>query len=250
MLEEARDGLIDRDVAETLSRTGFEAAIKSSDLRTVWQSPGWPALGNLASGTMLHLGDRASIRSDPALANPLMQWKRSVVTASTALADGRTLEARAAFGPRIAPLLGKVGYLFGAGLVWLTASAAIAGVLASRFAKDLERLKSAAERAQAAFDRLDTDDDDKISKEEFFKFNGLPPRPDAPRPPKPQHNSPKPTPPGPPALPEALKAFDTDCNGILSRGEMAAASKAGTWPGRPKPPVGGEGGGQPPGGGQ
>lgn len=150
LLEEARDGLIDREVAETLSRTGFEAAIKSSDLRTVWQSPGWPALGNLASGTMLHLGDRASIRSDPTLANPLMQWKRSVVTASTALADGRTLEARAAFGPRIAPLLGKVGYLFGAGLVWLTASAAIAGVLASRFAKDLERLKSAAERAQAA----------------------------------------------------------------------------------------------------
>ena len=150
LLEEARDGLIDRDVAETLSRTGFEAAIKSSDPRTAWQSPGWPALGNLETGSTLHLGDRASIRSDPGLANPLMQWKRSVVIASTALGDGRSLEARAAFGPRIAPLLGKVGYLFGAGLVWMTASAAIAGVLASRFAKDLERLKSAAERAQAA----------------------------------------------------------------------------------------------------
>lgn len=107
-----------------------------------------------------------------------------------------------------------------------------------------------ADRAKAAFDRLDTDDDDKISKDEFFKFNGLPPRPDAPRPPKPQHNSPKPKPPVPPALPEALKAFDTDGNGILSRAEIAAAIKAGTWPGRPKPPVDGGGGDQPPVGGQ
>ncbi|MBN1242019.1 MAG: response regulator [Spirochaetales bacterium] len=149
LLEEHRSGGIDLAVAATLSRTGFEAGIRSSDPRTAWQSPGWPALGNLASGAILHRGERASIRSDPHLANPLVKWKRAVVLAELTLDADRTLEVRAPFGPRIASLLSRVGYLFAAGLVWMTFSAMIATVLASRFAKDLERLRLAAERAQA-----------------------------------------------------------------------------------------------------
>jgi Ca2+-binding EF-hand superfamily protein len=93
-----------------------------------------------------------------------------------------------------------------------------------------------AERAKAAFDRLDADDDSKISKAEFLKFNGLLPRPHAPRPPKLRPDVAKPKPPVLPPLPEGLQQFDTDGNGILSRGEIESAIKAGTWPLRPKPP--------------
>ena len=92
------------------------------------------------------------------------------------------------------------------------------------------------ERAKAAFDRLesDEDEDDVLSLDEFLKFHGLPLRPD--RPDKPDRDKPKPERPERPALPEKLKAFDTNNDGILSRDEIKAAIEAGTWPGRPKPP--------------
>lgn len=92
-------------------------------------------------------------------------------------------------------------------------------------------------RAAAAFDRLDADDNDLISEAEFLKFSGLPTRPDAVHKPKPRPAVPKPKPPQPPVLPEALKKFDLDGNGILSRREIESAIKAGTWPVRPRPPA-------------
>jgi Ca2+-binding EF-hand superfamily protein len=94
-----------------------------------------------------------------------------------------------------------------------------------------------AERAQAAFDRLDTDENGFISWEEFLKFHGLPLRPNVPPPSKPRPETPKPKPPYPPNLPDALKKLDTDGDGILSREEMREAIKNGDWPVRPKPPT-------------
>lgn len=103
------------------------------------------------------------------------------------------------------------------------------------------------ERAKAAFDRLesDEDEDEVLSLDEFLKFHGLPLRPPGPRPGKPDRDKPKPERPERPerpALPEQLKPFDTNNDGILSREEIKAAIEAGTWPGRPKPPGDGEDG--------
>ena len=93
------------------------------------------------------------------------------------------------------------------------------------------------ERARNAFNRIDADDDDKISKEEFLKAclhgNSAPPR--GPRPPK----RPKPPETPNPGLPELLKPFDLNEDGVLSREEIGKAIEDGTWPPHPRPRVGG-----------
>jgi len=96
-----------------------------------------------------------------------------------------------------------------------------------------------AERAAAAFDRLDANDDDQIGEDEFLRFSGLPPRPDAPRPPKLRPDTSKPRPPVIPPLPGHLQAIDLDGNGILSRAEILQAMEDGKWPPRPTPPTDG-----------
>jgi len=97
------------------------------------------------------------------------------------------------------------------------------------------------ERAKAAFDRLesDEDEDEVLSLDEFLNFHGLPPHRPGPRPGKPDRDKPKPERPERPerpALPDKLKPFDTNNDSILSRDKIKAAIEAGTWPGRPKPP--------------
>ena len=95
------------------------------------------------------------------------------------------------------------------------------------------------ERAKAAFDRIDSDDDGEISWEEFLKAYGhgkaAPPRGPKPgRPVKPE----RPERPDVPGLPEQLKPFDLNGDGVLSREEIETAIADGTWPvpHRPKPP--------------
>jgi Ca2+-binding EF-hand superfamily protein len=95
------------------------------------------------------------------------------------------------------------------------------------------------ERAKAAFARIDSDDDDKISWEEFLKAYGhgkaAPPRGPKPgRPVKPE----RPERPEVPGLPEQLKPFDLNGDGVLSGEEIQKAIADGSWPvpHRPKPP--------------
>jgi Ca2+-binding EF-hand superfamily protein len=83
-----------------------------------------------------------------------------------------------------------------------------------------------AERAERLFNHCDADGDGLMSKEEFLKCLGYAPRAEPPRPPKPR----PPQPPGPHPLPDFLKPFDLNGDGILSRDEIQKAIADGTWP--------------------
>jgi Ca2+-binding EF-hand superfamily protein len=89
------------------------------------------------------------------------------------------------------------------------------------------------ETVERLFNHCDADDDGKISKDEFLKCLGRVVRPTPPRPPKPE----PPTPPDPRPLPEFLKPFDLNGDGVLSRDEILRAIFEGKWPpDRPDPP--------------